>query len=96
MPVAHDRTILRSYYAEAPFAAQDANFLQGVARRIARPFVPFVLPYYMRKIVQEDNDVCEQMQTIVDQIDKPQILGKHEERIAWFEENYAEVVGKAF
>jgi phenylpropionate dioxygenase-like ring-hydroxylating dioxygenase large terminal subunit len=94
VPVAHNRTILRSIYAEAPFPPTDANFLQGLARRIARPFVPFVMPYYMHKIVQEDNDVCEHLQTIADQIDRPQVLGKHEERIVWFEENYAEIVGK--
>ncbi len=94
VPIAHDRTLLRSIYAEAPFPPVDVSFVQGLARRIARPFVPWVMPYYMRKIVQEDNEVCEHMQTIVDQIDGPQILGRHEERIAWFEENYAEVVGK--
>ena len=64
-------------------------------RRVAAPFVPFVLPFYIRKIFNEDNRVCEQIQTVVRQINGPPILGRHEERIAWFEETYRTVVGDA-
>lgn len=94
VPVAHNRTLLRSIYRAAPFPPQDAGFLRTAMRKIAAPFLPWIVPLYLRKIVREDNEVCEQLQAAAEQIDGPMILGKQEERIAWFEENYAEVVGK--
>ena len=94
VPVAHDRTLLRSIYQEAPFPPQDANFLRKLMRKIAAPFLPWIVPLYLRKIIREDNEVCEKLQTSIAQIEGPMILGKQEECIAWFEENYAEVVGE--
>ncbi len=94
VPISYNRTMLHSYYFEAPFQADDTSFLKGLIRRIARPFLPWAVPYFMRKIIREDNEVCEQQQAVAEQFDRFPIFGKQEERIAWFEENYAEVVGK--
>lgn len=95
VPVAYNKTLLRSYYFEAPFQAAPPTFFKRVIRAVARPFLPWAVPYFMRKIIREDNEVCEKQQSIVEQIEGFPILGKQEERIAWFEENYAQVVGKS-
>jgi hypothetical protein len=71
-----------------PFPAPESGFFKNVARQIARPFLPWIVPVYMRKIVREDNEICERIQTVAHQIDRFPRLAAHEERIAWFEESY--------
>ena len=93
VPVAHDRTLLRSIFQKAPFPPQDKSLLRKIMRKVAAPFLPWIVPVYLRKIIREDNEVCEKLQTTIGQVGGAMILGKQEERIAWFEENYAEVVG---
>lgn len=90
VPVAHDRTAILT-------VLQDPRILPGgrieKMRRIAVPLLRGFQVRTGRKVLQEDNAVCEQMQSIIHQLDQPQILGSQEQRIAWFEENYREVVG---
>jgi phenylpropionate dioxygenase-like ring-hydroxylating dioxygenase large terminal subunit len=93
VPVAYNKTVLHSYYYEMPFQPKDQSFFKGLIRRIARPFLPLFIPYFMRKIIREDNEVCERQQDVAEQMNQFPIFGKQEERIAWFEENYAEIVG---
>jgi phenylpropionate dioxygenase-like ring-hydroxylating dioxygenase large terminal subunit len=93
VPIAPDRCVSRCWYAPAPFPATDASRLDGLLRRLATPFVPYVLPHYIRKIFSEDNTICEQVQTVARQVRGRPIFGGHEERIGWFEDAYAEVVG---
>jgi phenylpropionate dioxygenase-like ring-hydroxylating dioxygenase large terminal subunit len=95
VPVAPGRTLSRSWFFPAPFPPADRSWLHGLLRSIVSPFVPFVLPFYIRKIFSEDNGVCEQMQTIAHQIKGFPILGRHERRIAWFEDVYAKVMAGA-
>ena len=92
VPLSPGRSLSRSWYFPAPFPPTDRTWLHGLARRIVAPFVPFVLPFYIRKIFSEDNGVCEQIQTVAAQIRGFPILGRHEERIKWFEETYANVM----
>jgi phenylpropionate dioxygenase-like ring-hydroxylating dioxygenase large terminal subunit len=93
VPVAPDRCISRSWFFPAPFPPEDRTWTHSLLRRVLAPFVPFVLPFYIRKIFNEDNSVCERIQTVAHQIDGFPILGRHEQRIAWFESVYAEAVG---
>jgi phenylpropionate dioxygenase-like ring-hydroxylating dioxygenase large terminal subunit len=95
VPVAPDRTLSRSWFAPAPFGPSEQSRLRRLSGRIVAPFVPFILPFYIRKIFAEDNGVCEQIQTVAHQIKGSPILGLHEERIAWFEEAYAETMAHA-
>ena len=46
----------------------------------------------------EDNQVSERLQMMAPQMRRPLILGAPEERIAWFEASYAEIVrdGRAY
>ena len=95
VPLSPGRSLSRSWYFPAPFPPVDRTWLHGLARRIVAPFVPFVLPFYIRKIFSEDNGVCEQIQTVAAQIRGFPILGRHEERIKWFEETYANIMADA-
>lgn len=92
-PVAHDRTLLRSWFAPAPFPPPriEGGFSR-FAHRIAGFALPYIVPFYMRRINREDNAVCARIQTTAAQIERPPLLGRHEERIAWFEEAYAQAV----
>ena len=92
VPMAPGHTLSRCWYSPMPFSSTDRTWLHGILRRIVAPFVPLVLPFYMRKIFSEDNAVCEQIQTVAGQIKGFPILGRHEERIGWFEETYANVM----
>lgn len=89
VPVAHDRSVSRSWFFRVPFEPVDRSWVHGLLRRVAAPFVPFVLPFFIRKIFHEDNAICEGIQSVAGQITGYPILGRHEERIAWFEEVYA-------
>ena len=92
VPITHNRSLSRAWYCQAPYPTHDRTWVHTLARQLSAPFVPFVLPFYIRKIFGEDNSVCERIQTVANQIDGFPILGRHEERIAWFEETYAEVM----
>ncbi len=94
VPLAPDRCVSRAWYFPTSFAATDRSRIQAMMRRIAAPFVPFVLPFYIRRIFKEDNDICEQIQTVAHQIKGTPILGRHEQRIAWFEETYAKLIAQ--
>jgi len=94
VPIAHDRTLLLSIFHEAPFPTPDSNAAKAFARRLAMPLARVLVPMFVHKVALEDNVVCERMQSVARQLDTPQILGRQEQRIGWFEENYAEVVGE--
>jgi len=91
--LAPDRCVSRCWYFPAPFPATDKSRWAGLYRRVVAPFAYYVVPFYIRKIFSEDNGICEGIQTMAAQIDAFPILGRHEERVAWFEEVYAETVG---
>jgi phenylpropionate dioxygenase-like ring-hydroxylating dioxygenase large terminal subunit len=94
VPVSHERSVLRGWFFPLPFTSADPNWLHGVARRIAAPFVPWVMPFFMRRINREDNSICEGIQTVAHQIEGFPILGRHETRIEWFEETYADFMSE--
>jgi hypothetical protein len=77
----------------APFPPVDNGYHRAL-RQLAAPWLPFIVPYYICKITAEDNRVCEQLQQIASQVHGFPILGRYEERIAWFEEAYAAAMGE--
>ncbi|WP_188612341.1 aromatic ring-hydroxylating oxygenase subunit alpha [Chelatococcus reniformis] len=93
VPVAHDRTRLFMIIQDYPRPAADQSRSRALVRRLKLPIILRSAQLMTRKIFKEDNAVCEHMQAIVHQLDRPPILGRQEERIGWFEENYADVVG---
>lgn len=94
VPLGPGRSVSRSWYAPSPFPPEDKGLMGNLKRRILALGSPFVLPFYVKKIFHEDNAICEGVQTVANQIEGYPILGKHEERIDWFERTYAEVVGR--
>jgi phenylpropionate dioxygenase-like ring-hydroxylating dioxygenase large terminal subunit len=95
VPLGPGRSLSRSWYGPAPFPPVDKNWVDGIYRRVVAPFVPYVVPFYIRKIFHEDNSICEGIQSVARQIHAFPILGRHEERVAWFEDVYAQVFAEA-
>jgi phenylpropionate dioxygenase-like ring-hydroxylating dioxygenase large terminal subunit len=94
VPLAADRTLLRSWYCRAPFKPAERGTTHRLLRIAAAPWLPLIVPFYMRKITSEDNAVCERMQPQARHMRGRPILGRHEERIGWFEETYAQALGE--
>src|SRR5262249_4672708 len=92
VPISLDRTQLRSWFFKAPFPPVDNDWVHRALRQLAAPWLPFIVPYYIRKITAEDNRVCEQLQQVASQVHGFPNLSRYEERIAWFEEAYAAAV----
>lgn len=86
VPVAVNRTQLRTWAFAAPFPARDGGVGRALIRRLAAPWVSLLLPMRTRKIVGQDNAVCEQLQTVAAQARGRPRLARHETRIAWFDE----------
>jgi phenylpropionate dioxygenase-like ring-hydroxylating dioxygenase large terminal subunit len=88
LPLAVDRTIVRTWYFPADFAAR-----RGLGRRVVDGLIEsprgIALRYGIGKIVGEDNAVCEVLQRGAGQVTGLPLLGVQEERIAWFDEAYA-------
>jgi phenylpropionate dioxygenase-like ring-hydroxylating dioxygenase large terminal subunit len=100
VPVAVDRTTLRTWAFPSPFPVGDGGLRHTLIHRLVGPWLPFIVPRYARKIGREDNAVCERLQTVAAQAPGHPRLARHEERIAWFEEAYdawvnAEATGAA-
>jgi phenylpropionate dioxygenase-like ring-hydroxylating dioxygenase large terminal subunit len=65
--------------------------------RITRPLTEItrarIVRHYINKIGNEDHSVCERQQSVAHQIDAGPRLSTQEQRIAWFEESYAQATG---
>lgn len=91
VPLAADQSALRCWLAPARFGA--IKHLPW--RRAIEPLITQVVMHYIRKIGREDNAICEQLQRTAHEIRTPPIYGRHEQRIAWFEQTYAEAISDA-
>jgi phenylpropionate dioxygenase-like ring-hydroxylating dioxygenase large terminal subunit len=91
LPIAHDRTLLRSWRYPSPLPADHAWHVRWT-RPLTDPWRALAVRYVVGKIRNEDHAVCERLQKISGQIDRAPVLGALEERIAWFEESYAKVM----
>jgi phenylpropionate dioxygenase-like ring-hydroxylating dioxygenase large terminal subunit len=91
VPVAHDRSLLRSWYYRAPFDTGQ-NALMRVYDKISEPSRKYFVEYFIRKVHAEDNEVVERMQTVASQLGGWPNVGYAEERIKWFEEAYAKAI----
>ena len=91
IPVATDRTILRSWLAPAPFGS--VKHLPW--RRPVERIITGVVMHYVHQIGAEDNAICEQLQRTSHEVRSKPIYGRHEQRIAWFDEVYAGIMSGA-
>ena len=94
-PTAHDKNLLRTWIFPCPLPHRKINRFDTIRGALARPFLPYIVPIYAKKITGEDNGVCEQLQTVAGQIERWPMLGAQEERITWFEETYNKALGAA-
>jgi phenylpropionate dioxygenase-like ring-hydroxylating dioxygenase large terminal subunit len=92
LPLACDRSLLRAWAFPAPFPAQDCDWRDRLIRQAMAPLLPLGMRFQWPKVLNEDHAVCERLQTVAAQADGLPILGKQEERIAWFEEAYADAM----
>jgi phenylpropionate dioxygenase-like ring-hydroxylating dioxygenase large terminal subunit len=92
VPLAVDRTLWRFWYYPAPFPIEDRGWLRNLRYRLTAPVLPLGVRFYGGRVADEDKAVAERLQSTAHQVDGSPILGLQEERIAWFEEAYAEAL----
>lgn len=91
-PVAIDRSAMRAWLYPAPFPpAEEPRHLRWTDP-LTDPLRRWVVPYYVKRVLREDNGVCERLQEVAHQIKDAPVLGGLEERLDWFEQGYAEVM----
>ncbi|MFG1211288.1 SRPBCC family protein [Xanthobacter flavus] len=88
-PLAHDRSRLEGWLIDGPIAPPRPGLL-GVFDRFAQKMIARIVPFFARRVLAEDNAVCEGQQSVARQITEDQRLSPaFEKRIGWFEETYA-------
>lgn len=89
VPLAHDRSRLDAWLIGGPIAPPRPG-LRGAFDRLAEKVVGRIVPSFVRRVIAEDNVVCEGQQSVAGQIEAEQRLSPaFEARIGWFEEVYA-------
>ena len=80
-----------------PFAPSAGKHHEWIDR-FTSPLRSAIVRYFVNRVLMEDNRVGERLQMMAPQMRRPLILGAPEERIAWFEASYAEIVrdGRAY
>jgi phenylpropionate dioxygenase-like ring-hydroxylating dioxygenase large terminal subunit len=91
VPVAPDRSFMRSWYYRAPFATGKGPLGQWLDD-VSEPGRAQVIKYFIRKLHAEDNAVVERLQSVANQLGGWPRVGYAEERIKWFEEAYAQAM----
>jgi len=91
VPLAHDRTLLRAWVYPAPFDGRHSWFTRWT-RPITQPLRTRIAARVVRRIFHQDIAVCERLQQVAPQVDRSPRLGALEERIAWFEESYRQLI----
>jgi hypothetical protein len=94
VPAAPGRTTWRGWFY--PLSdSEKKSLLERLGRSITEPVRARIVGYYIRKIGDEDHRACERLQTVAHQVRGRALLGAQEQRIAWFEEAYAQAVSAA-
>lgn len=91
VPIAHDRSVQRTWIYPAPFPADHAWPIRWT-RFLSDPIRKRLVLHYVRRVAREDNAACERLQEVAHQVDKAPFLSALEERIGWFEQSYRELI----
>jgi phenylpropionate dioxygenase-like ring-hydroxylating dioxygenase large terminal subunit len=92
-PVSPSRSVMRAWYYRAPFPPRvPPPWYDRLTRPLTNLVRKLVMPYLVKMVLDEDNFVCERQQSIAQQLSPAPILGALEERLAWYEEAYAEAM----
>ncbi len=92
VPTTIDRTSMKVWFFPAPYPPEEHGTLKSLYFANMAMWMPVIMRYMSDRVNAEDQAVCENLQTIAHQIDGWPIFGKQEERIAWFEETYAQIM----
>jgi phenylpropionate dioxygenase-like ring-hydroxylating dioxygenase large terminal subunit len=90
-PVSESRSIMRTWFYPAPFPS-DATWYDRLTRPVTDLFRKYAMGYFVAWVLGQDNVICEELQAIAPQLNPAPILGALEERLAWFEDAYAELM----
>ena len=91
MPLGPDRTLQRNWTVPSPLpSAAEPPWYDRVLDRsfLTRRLRDRIVRYYAEKVMAQDTDVCERLQTIASRNGADPALGLLEERIGWFEDAY--------
>jgi len=92
-PVAHDRTLFRAWLYPAPVPTE-GPWSARLWHHLSEPVRRRLVLHYSRRVMREDNRICEGVQTVAHQIERPPYLSALEERIGWFEQSYRQLVAE--
>ncbi len=92
-PIAHDRTLVRAWLYPAPLPVEDPWSVR-LWRQLGDPVRRPLVSHYARRVMRVDNRICEDVQTVAHQIERPPYLAALEERIGWFEQSYRQLVAE--
>ncbi|MGH7880047.1 MAG: RHO alpha subunit C-terminal catalytic domain-containing protein, partial [Candidatus Binataceae bacterium] len=95
IPLAVNRTLWQFWFYPAAFPIEDRGWWRNLRYYMTAIGLPIGVRYFGGRVADEDKDVCEKLQSIAHQVDGSPILGLEEERIAWFEDAYAETMRPA-
>jgi len=91
VPVSHDRTLLQMWTYPTPLAINE-TWLGRLYRWTTDPVRRYIVRDRVARIMDQDKAVCERLQRSVSAVDRSPRLGALEERIAWFEESYRQLM----
>jgi phenylpropionate dioxygenase-like ring-hydroxylating dioxygenase large terminal subunit len=89
-PLSPSRSLMNAWYYPAPFGTRPPRWYDLVTRPATNLFRKFAMSYVVGRVLAQDNVICEGQQSIAQQLSPAPILGALEERLAWYEEAYAE------
>jgi len=87
-PISPNRSLMRAWIYPSPFPVAHARHVKWTWP-FTHPWRERAVRYYLNRVLREDTDVCEQLQTVAHQVQEPPLIGALEQRIGWFEESYA-------
>lgn len=93
VPVAHDRSLLHAWVYPAPFPVE-GPWHARLWRHASDPVRNRLVLRYSRRVIREDNTICEGVQAVAHQIERAPYLAALEERIGWFEQSCRQLVAE--
>jgi phenylpropionate dioxygenase-like ring-hydroxylating dioxygenase large terminal subunit len=94
VPQSRHKTNLHIRFFAMPFS-RPSGLLRRCVRKGVIAFINVIYRFTVRKITKEDIQICERIQKVSHQIQGDSLFSAQEERVAWFEEAYAQYVTAA-
>ena len=91
LPVAASSSQVQVWLYPSPYTGPESPLSRRLRPGLNR-LLPPIVAFFTRRIMMEDNAMCEGQQSVAHQVEGEQLLSAQEQRIAWFEEAYAEAL----